>query len=783
MAKGVSLLLLACLLVSCVAGFSENEIKTERGRVIELFNHGYTKYMNHAFPYDELCPLSCTGRNTLGNYSLTLIDSLDMLAIIGDIPEFTKQIQWIQTEDFSFNINVNVSSFETNIRVLGGLLSAHLLAEDLLEGYPWEKEPLLTKAIELGDILAKAFNTPTGIPYGTVNLADGGSVPPNESKITSLATAGTFLIEFGILSKLTNNPTYENLARDSLYAIWNFRSEIGLFGNHIDITNGRWTSTESSIGGNSDSFYEYLLKSSILFGDVKLRKIFDLSYEAIMKYLYRKPWYPNVNMQTGKMTTATFESLQGFWPGLQVILGEIEPAAETMHAFQSIWREFGFVPELFDLSRDAVVVHREQYPLRPEMAESLYYLYSATRDPIWLQYGREMINSIEKHAKVPCGFAALENIKTKELRDHMDSFFLSETCKYLFLLFTPHHPIATSQKYIFNTEGHPFPIRSEWLTNSNFNSNPSYHEMEFPGCSAPTLPQMLSHGDFQPITHFRKRAEDLQAWKKLHQGEDTQEDTDTSTTESSNDNEAKPSSLGEKTTKENEIGELDGLVVVEVVHPEEVIGEQQVVFLSHFGMQFIPKGGITGTVQLANPTNACEKIENNLEGKIALVDRGICEFVQKVRNCQDAGAIAVIVANNEPGENSQRISMSGAAEEITIPSVFISHAFGEIIIPYIDDLHVRIHQDDVDALNTPVIINLAELDLQDSESTLEYIDAIIKSVGVDNSEALSRQLSELLASIKLPEDDEEEIYFDGELSAESGKIVGKQMQACVDGNC
>lgn len=123
---------LACFLLRAQCNLENIDMSFERGRVIDMFNHGYSEYMKNAFPLDELCPLSCTGRNTIGNYSLTLIDSLDMLAIIGDLKEFQKQIQWLQGEDFSFNINVNVSTFETNIRILGGLLSAHLLAEDIL---------------------------------------------------------------------------------------------------------------------------------------------------------------------------------------------------------------------------------------------------------------------------------------------------------------------------------------------------------------------------------------------------------------------------------------------------------------------------------------------------------------------------------------------------------------------------------------------------------------------------------------------------------------------------
>ena len=122
---------LICLWVVQVSG-SSVDIENERGRVVELFHHGFSSYMENAFPYDELAPLSCTGKNTIGNYSLTLIDSLDMLAILGEIDQFEYHVRYLQNDKFSFNLDVNVSTFETNIRILGGLLSSHLLAEDLL---------------------------------------------------------------------------------------------------------------------------------------------------------------------------------------------------------------------------------------------------------------------------------------------------------------------------------------------------------------------------------------------------------------------------------------------------------------------------------------------------------------------------------------------------------------------------------------------------------------------------------------------------------------------------
>jgi mannosidase alpha-like ER degradation enhancer 2 len=93
-------------------------------------------------------------------------------------------------------------------------------------------------AQDLGDRLLPAFDTPTSIPIGTVNLMHG--VPPGETTITSLAGAGTYLLEFGMLSKLTNDSKYEDAAKGAMRALWALRSRVGLVGNHIDVWTGKW---------------------------------------------------------------------------------------------------------------------------------------------------------------------------------------------------------------------------------------------------------------------------------------------------------------------------------------------------------------------------------------------------------------------------------------------------------------------------------------------------------------------------------------------------------------
>lgn len=98
-----------------------------REEVRDMFQHAYDSYLKYAYPYDELRPLSCDGIDTWGSYSLTLIDALDTLAIMGNYTEFQRVVDILTTKE-NFDANINVSVFETNIRIIGGLISAHLLS-------------------------------------------------------------------------------------------------------------------------------------------------------------------------------------------------------------------------------------------------------------------------------------------------------------------------------------------------------------------------------------------------------------------------------------------------------------------------------------------------------------------------------------------------------------------------------------------------------------------------------------------------------------------------------
>ncbi|XP_072942090.1 ER degradation-enhancing alpha-mannosidase-like protein 2 [Epargyreus clarus] len=462
-----------CEICYTIREYTKEDLLKLREEVRDMFQHAYDSYLKYAYPYDELRPLSCDGVDTWGSYSLTLIDALDMLVIMGNYTEFNRVVD-IVLEKQNFDADINVSVFETNIRIVGGLLSAHLLSHKtgmkLEPGWPCNG-PLLRLAEDVAQRLIAAFDTTTGMPYGTINLRSG--VPPGETTVTCTAGIGTFIIEFGTLSRLTGDPLYEEVAYNALKALYHHRSPIGLLGNHIDVMTGRWTAQDAGIGGGVDSYYEYLVKGALLLERPELMSMFMEAKEVIEKYLRKGDWYVWATMLRGHVTLPVFQSLESYWPGVLSLIGESDTAMRILHNYHSVWRQYGFTPEVYNFGTREAAAARESYPLRPELAESIMYLYRATRDPVLLHMAEDVLRSLQHSARTPCGYATIKDVRDHRKEDRMESFFLAETTKYLYLLFDPdnfiHNPgvkgkvintpngecIVDVGGYIFNTEAHP----------------------------------------------------------------------------------------------------------------------------------------------------------------------------------------------------------------------------------------------------------------------------------------------------------------------------------------
>ena len=227
----------------------------------------------------------------------------------------------------------------------------------------------------------------------------------------------------------------------------NARSPIDLVGTLIDVNTGEWTKTESHMSGRIDSYYEYLYKGWLMFGDPELKEAWETSSAAAKKYLLKEvpsgSYLTRVDMNTGLETRSYYGALDAFYAGLLAYSGDIETARKNQKGNFHMWTMYNTEPEIFNFRNDTLVY--EGYLLRPENIESCFYLYRATKDEEYLYMGQRMINDILDKCKTSSGYFSLKSVKTLEPEDWMDSFFLAETLKYAYLLFAPEEVIDTNK--------------------------------------------------------------------------------------------------------------------------------------------------------------------------------------------------------------------------------------------------------------------------------------------------------------------------------------------------
>ena len=305
-------LVLVLAVVAC-AGCAASERERVRGEL----RHAWSGYVRYAWGHDELRPLSRTPRDWYGESLLiTPVDSLDTLILLGLAEEAAVTREYVATH-LSFDKDVWVKNFEITIRVLGGLLSAYQLTND---------PRLLALADDLGRRLAPVFDSPTGMPYMFVNLRTG-AVRGAES---NPAEIGTLILEFGVLARSTGKPAYYDAAKRAVVALYAHRSRLGLVGSTIDVETGAWKDTSSHVGGGIDSYYEYLLKASLLFDDADFRRMWRESVAALNAHVADEQasglWYGVVDMDDGRRTGTEFGALEAFLPAVLALGGDVDRA-------------------------------------------------------------------------------------------------------------------------------------------------------------------------------------------------------------------------------------------------------------------------------------------------------------------------------------------------------------------------------------------------------------------------------------------------------------------------
>ncbi|KAK4051547.1 hypothetical protein OIV83_002687 [Microbotryomycetes sp. JL201] len=447
--------------------YSSDRKRELRELARETWYHAYKSYHRVAFPMDEVKPLTCRGQghdrkhtdntevnDVMGDFALTLVDSLDTFAVLDDKAGFEQAIKET-IEHVSFDRDSRVQVFEVTIRMLGGLLSGHLLATDPKRGYalPWYSGELLILATDLANRLLPAFQTPTGIPYARIHLQKG--IRKGETFETCSAGAASLLLEFATLSRLTSDPKYEAAAKKAFFAIWNRKSQLGLVGNTLSAFDGKWMHGISTTGAGIDSIFEYAAKAFVLLGEEEYHRVWQDMYSSVLRYI-RSPdgfWYRGVNMFTGQLASVFVDSLSAFFPGVQTLVGDLESAikAHAVYAFQ--WMRYSGLPEIFDIHKKSAA--SLGYPLRPEFIESNLYLYQATKDDWYLGIAERILHDINNRTRTECGFAAILDLNSGRLEDKQPSFLTAETLKYLYLTFDEYNAFNVDDgPMVYTTEGH-----------------------------------------------------------------------------------------------------------------------------------------------------------------------------------------------------------------------------------------------------------------------------------------------------------------------------------------
>jgi mannosidase alpha-like ER degradation enhancer 2 len=481
-ALGIVLAILAC--ASLVRSQSSSNTQQLAVQVRAEFLHAWNGYKKYAWGHDDLKPLSKTHHDWYSEPLLmTPVDALDTMILMGLKAEANSTREYIATH-LSFDKDIEVQNFEITIRLLGGLLSSYELTGD---------RRLLRLAEDLGKRLLPVFESPTGLPYRYVNLKTGKV----RGNITNPAEAGTLLIEFGTLSKHTHKTIYFDKAKRALVEIYKRRSPIGLVGTWINVETGEWTDKDSHISGAIDSYYEYLLKSAILFNDRDCRRMWDDSIVAINKYLADKVdradpkvpgasdtelWYGHADMNTGRRAATIYGALDAFFPAVLVLSGDFARARDLQRSSFNMWNQHRIEPE--EIEYRTMAVASPAYHLRPEIIESTYYLLQHVQkerarllkkkpdartkvtlglwqhtSELYQMSARTMFADFVKYCRTEAGYAALKSVVTKEKSDSMQSFLFAETFKYFYLLFAPRTTLDFD-RVIFNTEAHP--VRRDW---------------------------------------------------------------------------------------------------------------------------------------------------------------------------------------------------------------------------------------------------------------------------------------------------------------------------------
>ncbi|KPM43847.1 Mannosyl-oligosaccharide 1,2-alpha-mannosidase [Neonectria ditissima] len=499
-----------------------------RERVVEAFELSWDAYKRYAWGYDEFHPISKkAGNMSPKGLGWIIVDALDTMMIMNLTTRVQDAREWISSS-LTWDQDQDVNTFETTIRMMGGLLSAHYLSNEYPNLAPLADDDegaagedlYLDKAKDLADRLMGAFDSASGVPFASVNLAKYEGIPSHSDMgASSTAEATSLQLEFKYLAKLTGEKDYWDRVEKVMKIVDDNGAQDGLLPIYIYATNGEFRGTNVRLGSRGDSYYEYLIKQYLQTNNEEpiYQDMWDEAIRGVRKHLVT---YTENSQFTiigerpnglGKKLVPKMDHLVCFMPGTMALGAtgglteaearklptwskknedDMELARELMHTCWGMYKcmatglsaeithfaieqppplisaahqapkEFDPDPEA-EWRKDFRVKPNDVHNLqRPETVESLFYMWRITGDIRYREWGWEMFKSFVNHTAVRNGggFTSLRNadVVPPKVSDNMESFWLAETLKYMYLLFSP-DDLLPLNKMVFNTEAHPLP--------------------------------------------------------------------------------------------------------------------------------------------------------------------------------------------------------------------------------------------------------------------------------------------------------------------------------------
>lgn len=431
-------------------------IAQRRDDVRKVFQRTYNSYREYAWMKDELTPITAQAKTTFGGWAATLVDSLDTLWIMGLEGDFQEAARAVATIDWTKTKDGAANLFETNIRHLGGLLSAYELSHE---------PALLHKARELGEMLYVAFDTPNRLPGFWLNYKDAREGRQVAGVHDPSASPSSLCLEFTRLSQLTGDPKwYDATDRVTrfLERVQNDTLLPGMWPTALDFQHEAANDNMFTLGALADSLYEYLPKMDALLGgrDKTYEKLYRNSMDTIINNLLFRPMAPgneellftgdmHVNPDPANHLDFVPESqhLSCFAGGMFALGGRLFGIEEHVSIGEQIakgcgwaYKSFaaGVMPEIFNLIpcenwREPCPFDEERwlregdrrlakgfrnardprYILRPEAIESIFIMYRITADPKWQDMAWEMFESIMSNTKTAYANAGIEDVTVK----------------------------------------------------------------------------------------------------------------------------------------------------------------------------------------------------------------------------------------------------------------------------------------------------------------------------------------------------------------------------------